>query len=129
MCRDSNPVQLARYRQRLAPIAGLTVIAEPPGVESSCQYFVVRIDRGTFGCSRDQLFDRLTAYNVLARKYFYPLCTDYACYRDLPSSAPGLLPVAAEAVTQVLCLPLYGTLSLEAVDAICDMIAHIQEQA
>ncbi len=120
---------VARYRERLAGIAGLTVIAEPANVESSCQYFVVRIDAGAFGCSRDAVFEQLKAYNVLARKYFHPLCTQYACYRDLPSAAPGLLPVATAAVAQVLCLPLYGTLPLPAVDAICDMIRHIQEQA
>jgi dTDP-4-amino-4,6-dideoxygalactose transaminase len=120
---------IARYRERLGGMKGLTLMPEPPGVESSCQYFVVRIERQAFGCSRDVVFDRLKAYNVLARKYFFPLCTDYACYRELPSSDPALLPVATEAVGQVLCLPLYGTLSLPAVDAICDMIADIQEHA
>jgi dTDP-4-amino-4,6-dideoxygalactose transaminase len=120
---------IVRYREHLGRVRGLTVIAEPPNVENSCQYFVVRIDRDAFGCSRDHVFERLKTYNVLARKYFYPLCTDYACYRELPSSAPSLLPVATAAAAQVLCLPLYGTLSLEAVDGICDMIAHIQEQA
>ena len=120
---------IARYRERLGGMTGLTLMPEPPGVESSCQYFVVRIDRQAFGCSRDVVFERLKTYNVLARKYFYPLCTDYACYRELPSSAPGLLPVATEVVGQVLCLPLYGTLPLTAVDAICDMMAEIQEQA
>ena len=107
----------------------MAALVEPPNVESSCQYFVVRIDQEAFGCSRDVVFEKLKAYNVFPRKYFYPLCTDYACYRDLPSSAPGLLPVANEAVAQVLCLPLYGTLPLSAVDAICDMIVDIQEKA
>ena len=102
---------------------------EPPGVESSCQYFVVRIDRQAFGCSRDVVFDRLKAYNVFARKYFYPLCSDYACYSALPSSDPALLPVATDVVREVLCLPLYGTLPLSAVDVICDMIREIQEHA
>ena len=120
---------IARYRERLCGLAGLTLMPEPPGVESSCQYFVVRIDRQAFGCSRDVVFDGLKTYNVLARKYFYPLCTDYACYRELPSSDPGLLPVATEAVGQVLCLPLYGTLALADVDAICDMIKDIQANA
>ena len=125
-CREAI---IGRYRERLAGMAGLTLMPELPGVQSSCQYFVVRIDREAFGCSRDVVFDRLKAYNVLARKYFYPLCTDYACYRELPSSAPGLLPVATEIVGQVLCLPLYGTLPFTAVDAIGDMIGEIQEQA
>jgi len=120
---------IARYRERLGATAGVTLMPEPPGVESSCQYFVVRIDRKAFGCSRDVVFDRLKTYNVLARKYFYPLCSDYACYSALPSSAPDLLPVATEVVREVLCLPLYGTLPLSAVDAICDMIQTIQEQA
>lgn len=120
---------IARYRARLEGMAGVALMPEPPGVESSGQYFVVRIDPAAFGCSRDVVFDRLKQYNVLARKYFYPLCSDYACYRDLPSAAPGLLPVAADVTRQVLCLPLYGTLPLAAVDAICDMIKEIQEQA
>ena len=120
---------IARYRERLAGVAGITLMPEPAGVESSCQYFVIRIERQAFGCSRDRAFERLKQYNVLARKYFHPLCTDYACYRELPSAAPGRLPVASEAVTQVLCLPLYGTLELSDVDRICDMIRHIRSEA
>lgn len=120
---------IARYRERLGGVTGLALVPEPPGVESSCQYFVVRIDRETFGCSRDVVFERLKHYNVFARKYFYPLCSDYDRYRDLPSSAAARLPVATEVVRQVLCLPLYGALPLTAVDAICDMIREIQEQA
>jgi dTDP-4-amino-4,6-dideoxygalactose transaminase len=118
-----------RYRERLERIPGLAMMKEPAGVESSCQYFVIRIDPIRFGCSRDVVFDSLKHYNVFARKYFYPLCSEYECYRDLPSSAPGLLPVAAEAARQVLCLPLYGSLPLTACDAICDMIRDIQKQA
>ena len=120
---------IARYRDGLRGVAGLTIVAEPPGVESSCQYFVVRIDRHAFGCSRDVVFERLKQYNVFARKYFYPLCSDYECYRTLPSSAPGRLPVATEAADQVLCLPLYGALPLTAVDSIANMVREIQEQA
>ena len=117
---------IARYRERLAAVSGLRLTPDAPGVESSCQYFVVRIDESRFGCSRNVLTERLKTYNVLSRKYFYPLCTQYRCYRDLPSSTPGLLPVATEVVEQVLCLPLYGALALEDVDLICDMIIEIQ---
>ncbi|MBM3817902.1 MAG: DegT/DnrJ/EryC1/StrS family aminotransferase [Acidimicrobiia bacterium] len=117
---------IARYRERLEGIRGLTVVSEPGGVESSCQYFVVRIDPVSFGCSRDTVFDRLKHYNVFARKYFHPLCSTYDAYRDLPSASPAHLPVATRVVQEVLCLPLYGTLPLPAVDAVCDMIRHIQ---
>jgi dTDP-4-amino-4,6-dideoxygalactose transaminase len=113
---------IERYRSRLAGLPGLSMVREPDGVLSSCQYLVARIDAREFGVSRDVLFDRLKEHNVLARKYFYPLCTDYACYRDLPSSAPGRLPVASRVVKEVLCLPLYGSLALDDVDAICDIV-------
>ena len=120
---------IRRYRERLDAIPGLTIMSEPAGVESSCQYFVVRIDEAAFGCSRDTLYDRFKHYNVFARKYFHPLCSDYDCYRQLPSSAASGLPVANAAVRQVLCLPLYGTLSLEAVDTICDIMMEIRAAA
>jgi dTDP-4-amino-4,6-dideoxygalactose transaminase len=86
---------------------------------------MIRIDESVFGCSRDVVFEALKTFNVLTRKYFYPLCTDYACYRDLPTARPGQLPVASAVVRQVLCLPLYGTLPLTAVDVICDMLLSV----
>jgi dTDP-4-amino-4,6-dideoxygalactose transaminase len=120
---------IARYRERFAAMDGITVMREPDNVESSCQYFVVRINEREFGASRDGVFETLKDYNVMARKYFHPLCTDYECYRDLPTAAPGRLPVASSAVREVLCLPLYGTLPLDAVDAICDIVQGVPIRA
>ena len=36
-----------------------------------------------FGLTRDQLYLKLREYNVLARRYFYPLVPDFACYRGM----------------------------------------------
>lgn len=120
---------IARYRERLGGLAGLTLMPEPAGVESSCQYFVIRINRAGFGASRDEVFETLKQLNVFARKYFFPLCTGYACYSDLPSAAPGRLPVASAVVDEVLCLPLYGTLPLAHVDVICEVVRSLQARA
>jgi len=113
----------ARYRSRLSAVPGVLPMPELPGVTESYQYFAVRIDERAFGCSRQALFEQLKLQNVFTRKYFFPLCTDYACYASLPSSRRELLPVAHRVVNEVLCLPIYGRLSLDAVDRICDMIA------
>ena len=113
----------ARYRSRLSAIPGIVPMPELPGVTDSHQYFVVRIDEGMFGCSRNALFEQLKQQNVFTRKYFFPLCSDYACYASLPSSRKELLLVAHRVVNEVLCLPIYGRLSLDDVDRICDMIA------
>lgn len=112
----------ARYRSNLANVPGLHVMPELPGVRNSRQYFVVRVERETFGASRDAVFEALKQENVFARKYFYPLCTDYDCYRNLPSAAAGRFPVARTVVDQVLCLPIYGSLPLTAVDTICEIV-------
>jgi dTDP-4-amino-4,6-dideoxygalactose transaminase len=117
---------LAIYGQRLGGVDGLTWMADIPGVDSSCQYCAIRVDASTFGCSRDEVHQTLKTYNVFARKYFFPLCSDYECYRDLPSARPEQLPVARAAASQVLCLPLYGTLDQSAVHTICDIVLSLR---
>jgi dTDP-4-amino-4,6-dideoxygalactose transaminase len=117
---------LAVYEDRLGGIEGLSLMPDVPGVSSSCQYCAVRIDAAAFGRSRDEVHQTLKTYNVFARKYFFPLCSDYDCYRDLPSARPEQLPVARAAASQVLCLPLYGTLEHSAVHTICDIILSLR---
>ena len=116
---------LAQYRDRVAAIDGVAWYHTGRLEDDSCQYAVVRVDESRFGCSRDALHEDLRRFNVFTRKYFYPLCADYPCYRDLPSASPAALPVASRAVREVLCLPLYGGLDAADVDRICDMIAFV----
>jgi dTDP-4-amino-4,6-dideoxygalactose transaminase len=117
---------LMRYRERFAAIEGLTWLPGPDSSDSSCQYAVIRVEEA-FGVSRDVLHRELQAFNVFTRKYFFPLCSDYDCYRDLPSAAGANLPVAVQTAQEVLCLPLYGGLAEASVDRICDMIVAIRE--
>ena len=116
------------YAQRLAAIPGITLMPELAGVESSYQYCAVRIDSSLFGASRDDVHQTLKTFNVFARKYFYPLCSDYPSYRTLPSASPECLPVAHAAVSQVLCLPLYGSLDDDTVHSICDIVQSVAPQ-
>jgi dTDP-4-amino-4,6-dideoxygalactose transaminase len=114
------------YRSRLGDVPGITFTpALAPG-EDSLQYCAIRIDEQAFGRSRDSVQEELKKFNVFTRKYFYPLCSDYPCYRDLASADPSGLPAAARAVREVLCLPIYGTLPLESVNVICDIVMSLQ---
>lgn len=118
----------SRYREFLQDIAGLTCLDnEKPGIRNSYQYFVVRIDEEVFGFSRDYVCDELKKYNVFSRKYFYPLCSDYACYQDLPSADTSDLQVASKVSREVLSLPFYGGLSEDDVEKICLILKYIQE--
>ncbi len=110
------------YTHCLRDIEGIRLNELPKNVRNSYQYFVIRIEQEIFGISRDEVYKRLREYNVYARKYFYPLCSDYPCYRNLPSADPANLPVAKKVVNEVLCLPLYGELAIASVEKICEII-------
>src|SRR5690606_21287623 len=97
------------------------------GESSSYQYFVIEVDEQEFGSSRDWLHQELEKYNVFTRKYFYPLCSDFDWYRQLESAKPENLPVAQKAVKQVLSMPYYGNLPIEAVNQICQLIKELQQ--
>lgn len=112
------------YRERLAGIGGLTCLEFPPDVRDRLHYFVVRVGAGA-RLSRDELLRRLETFNVLARRYFYPLCSNLPYCQELASSDPAGLPVANRAANEVLCLPFYGDLGLEAAGRIGDIVAYL----
>lgn len=113
--------QLAeRYYDLLANTPGLSLCIPPANVNHNYAYLPVLIDQEAFGVSRDAVFDQLAQAGIGARKYFYPLITDYACYRGVYSSSST--PLAKKAASQVITLPLYADLALEDVDRICAII-------
>ncbi|MBR3746609.1 MAG: DegT/DnrJ/EryC1/StrS family aminotransferase [Selenomonadaceae bacterium] len=111
------------YDEELADVAGVTVMPKcGDDVKLNYQYYVVRIDEKIFGRSRDFVYDEFKKFNVYARKYFHPLCSDFTCYRQLNSSRPENLPVANEVGQQVLSLPMYGDLTEDDIRKICAIL-------
>ena len=76
-------------------------------------YFPIFVDESQYGISRDALYEKMKANNVLGRRYFYPLITDFDPYKDIPSANPANLPVANKIANQVICLPMHHALSEE----------------
>lgn len=109
-----------RYWERLEGAPGVTVFKPGEGIKHNYAYLPVHFDPDLFGATRDDVFDALDAVNVGARKYFYPLVSDFACYRSVYSS--DRTPVAKKAASQVLTLPMYADLVLADVDRICDAV-------
>lgn len=113
------------YRERLRAVPGLTFQEDRPGVDHNYAYFTVLVDEQAFGMTRDELHEALGLFNVVARKYFHPLCSHYPSYSSLPSAQPENLPVAERVTASILCLPLYGSLDPETVERICALIAEL----
>lgn len=108
-----------RYRERLEGAPGVKLVEPQRGVKANHAYMPVVFGDG-FGATRDEVFDALAAEGIGARKYFYPLASDYACYRSVYSS--GRTPVARDVSSRVLTLPMYADLALGDVDRICDVV-------
>jgi len=120
--KDRRRVLRDTYVECLKDVEGISLMADVPGMKNSYQYFVIRIDQKRFGKSRDYVYNELKKYNVITRKYFYPLCSEYTCYRQLPSSSASNLPVAHKVVSEVLALPFYGRLTPADAEHICKII-------
>lgn len=111
------------YNEELADVDGLTLMPTcAADVKLNYQYYVIRIDEKIFGRSRDFVYDELRKYNVFARKYFHPLCSEFTCYRQLNSANPANLPVANVVGQQVLSMPMYGDLAEDDVRKICAIL-------
>lgn len=109
-----------RYRENLEGISGIHLVAPQDGVKSNHAYMPIVIDESVFGATRDDVFIALEDRGIGARKYFYPLIPDFACYRSVYSSER--VPVAKWVSDRVLTLPMYSDLSFEDVDRICRVI-------
>ena len=84
---------------------------------------LIFIQERSFPLSRDALYLKLKTHDVYARRYFYPLITDFPMYRGLPSAAHDTLLVPRKISQQVICMPIYPGLAEEHVNCIIELIA------
>ena len=92
--------------------------------EANYSYFPIFVDEEQYGISRDALYEKMKANNVLGRRYFYPLITDFDPYKNIPSANPANLPVANKIANQVICLPMHHVLSDEDVKRVVECITE-----
>lgn len=100
-----------KYREALRDVEGITFFDDMPGVKHNYSYFPIFIDEKAFGMSRDALYAKMKEANVLGRRYFYPLISEFSTYRGLESANPANLPNAHKMADSVLCLPMHHELS------------------
>lgn len=109
-----------RYRARLEGIPGLQLAPVLPGVRSNHAYFPVVFDETVFGADRDEVLEVLQRQRIMARKYFYPLTSEFSCYHG--KFAPEETPVARRISRRVLTLPLYAEIEEKTVDRVCEIV-------
>ncbi len=113
----------AAYRAAIDTIEGLTALPRLHQTRSNFSYFPITVNEG-YPLSRDGLYDLLRSHNILTRRYFYPLISEFPMYRALASAAPANLPVATRMAQRILCLPIYPDLADSDIARITDILAR-----
>ena len=111
-----------KYREALRDVEGITFFDDMPDVRHNYSYFPIFIDEKAYGTSRDALYAKMKEANILGRRYFYPLISDFSTYRGLESANPSNLPNAHKMADSVLCLPMHHALSEEEIEHIINVI-------
>jgi len=110
------------YKAALKDVPGIRYLNDIEGVRHNYSYFPIFITENEYGMSRDALYAKLKENNILGRRYFYPLISNFPVYRGLESARPGNLPVANKLAEQVLCLPMYADLANNDVMRIIEVV-------
>jgi aminotransferase EvaB len=111
----------AAYTRHLAP--PVAIPHTTAGVEHSYHLFVIRTP------GRERIIERLQSQGIECGIHYPTPIHCMPAYRSL-GCQPGSLPVTEEAASQVLSLPCYPELSIEAVQAVCAAVKEaIREDA
>lgn len=110
----------ARYAEAFAPLAGLRLPTLVHGVKRHNHSYFPLFVEADFPLGRDALYTRLRDQGIFARRYFHPLISDFAMYRDAPGARH--LPVARRSADVVLCLPLFGAMDDADVARVVDAV-------
>lgn len=113
------------YREELKDVDGISFLNDIENVEHNYSYFPIFVDKDQYGMTRDELYEKLKENGIYGRRYFYPLISNMPTYRSLLSATKENLPVANKVGEQVLCLPIYGSLTIDVVNKISQLIKSI----
>ena len=71
------------------------------------------------------VIEKLKEYNIFARKYFYPLTSNFECYKDIKNNEENLKN-SKYISDRVMTLPLYEELKIEDIEYICEALKEIK---
>jgi dTDP-4-amino-4,6-dideoxygalactose transaminase len=116
----------ARYQAGLAGVPGIRVQKVDADDCSTWKDLTVRVDRDTFGLSRDQVVQALAAEGVDTRRYFWPPIHRHRIYRDLH---PAPLPTTDAVSSAVVSLPVWPGLATTVVDQVVELLGRLHEHS
>lgn len=112
------------YREALKRFPWISPISPVREAEANFSYFPVSV-APECPLTRDEIHVGLAEWGIHARRYFYPLISDFPAYRAYSGS--GNLPIARQAADNILCLPIYPALEEADCKRVVDALARVLE--
>ncbi|CAN7356522.1 DegT/DnrJ/EryC1/StrS family aminotransferase [Variovorax paradoxus] len=112
------------YREALQNVTGIRCLQDAGEEVANHAYFPILVE-ADYPMSRDALYQKLKDNNIYARRYFYPLISEFPMYRGMASAHRENLPVATAAAQKVLCLPIYPALKPQDQQRVIDLVRGV----
>jgi dTDP-4-amino-4,6-dideoxygalactose transaminase len=125
---SQRKIAFEEYLALLGDVDGIKLPTLSDNVVYNYSYYPIIVNSALYGRSRDELYNHLKDNDVLGRRYFYPLISDFSTYRGLPSSDPSNLPNARQVSDNVICLPLHASLSSNDIAKVANIIINYRKK-
>ena len=113
------------YDRALSNVDGVKLLSRDPAVRSNYAYYPVVLE-DNYPLNREELCAKFAEKNIFPRKYFYPIVTEFSCYKGRTGFPEGS--IALDVSKRVLCLPLYDTLGSNYISDICSGISSVSRK-
>ena len=107
-----------RYTDAFSTVQNIRLLSPREDVVRNYAYYPIIVEDG-YKCTRDELYTKLREHNIYARKYFYPITSDQACFKNKYKNCN--LENARDMADHVLMLPIFEELSVKDQDRIIDI--------
>lgn len=111
-----------KYRKLLKNIKGLRTNTEGKGIKHNYSYFPIIINPEEFGADRDELYEHLKKDNIITRKYFYPLVSDYPEFAMFKKKD---LAISKKIAKSILCIPIFHDIMDEQIQRVVHSIYQL----
>lgn len=119
---DSRKKIYEEYENQLKNIQGIRMFEKKPDVKQNYGYFPILVE-AEYPLNRNELYELLKLNGIYARKYFYPLTSDQACFKGKYCNVG--LDCSRKLAEKVLVLPIYEKLKWEDMERIMKIICKV----
>lgn len=116
---EERKIRYDYYLEKLQDVKGIRIFQKNSEATNNYAYFPILIE-DDYEKTRDELYQVLRGNSIYARKYFYPLTSDQACFKNKYRNVK--LENARELAKKVLVIPMYERLEKKNAERIINII-------